>query len=317
VIEPVRDRYGAEAERSHLADWLELLALVGKPLDVGELADYLKDNNWTVRSRELIYEPQEEPTEDDQDGGAGITPPEEVGDQILAVCERRLAILGTELYPFELEQRVPTLTAPQTAAHQPYLALLAITAAHHYDVECDQVPEQVFEGLVAEAMEARGLETCDLGTVGRRVNDFRETVRRAGDKIQLVANPEAAPSRTWANDEGVDTISHLSWGDMRPGHWLYIGQATVGNSGSWERKIMEPAPEQWQDFMASLMPALAYLAIPHHIEDQQIQYLTKKRRRLVLDRLRLARHLQAPAAGSPADLVIRAVAEAGVYDPRT
>jgi hypothetical protein len=232
------------------------------------------------------------------------------------VCERRQAILG-DGYPFELDRRVPTLRDPQTPEHRPYLALLAITAAHHYEVESDHVPEHVFETLVAEAMGSRGLDTCSLGTVGREVTDFRETVRRAGVAIKLPANADAAPSRTWANDERIDTISHLSWGDLRPGHWLFIGQATVGASGSWETKMMEPAPEQWQEFMGSWMPASAYLAIPHHIEDQHIQYLTQKRRRLVLDRLRLARHVPAPVAGSPADQLIRDVTDAGVYDPRT
>lgn len=317
VIEPVPDRYGPEAERSHLADWLELLALVHTPLDAGELADYLKDNNWTVRSRELFHDVGiEEPTEDDQDGGSGVTPPEDVAGQILAVCELRRGLLGKDLYPFTLERRTPTLIEPPRDEHRPYLALLAITAAHHYDVQCNEVPELVFEALVAEAMRARGLVTCDLGATGRKVNDFREAVLKAGAEIELVANASAAPSRTWANDEGIDTISHLSWGDVRPGHWLYIGQATVGASNTWETKIQEPGPEQWQDFMASWIVATPYLAVPHHAEDEHLHYLTGKRRRLVLDRLRLVRHLQPPEDGSPADRVLQGVTGAGVYDPR-
>jgi hypothetical protein len=300
-----------------LADWLELLALTGDPLGADKLADHLKDTNWTVRSRELFYEPGvDEPTEDDQEGGAGVSPPEEVADQVLSIAESRQAALGQGLYPFKLEGNALSAIEPLLDSHRPYLVLLAITAAHHYDVSCTHVPERVFESLVAEAMRSRGLATCDLGATGRAARDFRETVRLAGHEVRVLPDEAGAPSRRWANDEGVDTVSHMSWGDTRPGHWLYIGQVTVGASNTWPMKIMQPAPAQWRGFMASMIEPVGYLAVPHHVEEEHLHYLTYKHSRLVLDRLRLVRHLPPPDVGSPADAVLVAVRNAGVYDPR-
>lgn len=201
MIQPRRDGYGPEAERSHLADWLELLALAGSPLGAAKLADHLKDTTWTVRSRELFYEPGlAEPTEDDQEGGAGVSPPDEVADQVASIIESRRAALGPALYPFKMDGNAVVAIDPSVHTHRPYLALLAITAAHHYAVECTQVPEQVFESLVAEAMRSRGLATCDLGTTGRNAGDFRETVRLAGVDVLVLPDEDGAPSRKWANE---------------------------------------------------------------------------------------------------------------------
>jgi hypothetical protein len=315
VIEPSKDAYGPDAERSHLADWLELLALAGQPLAEAELADHLRDTNWTVRSRELYHSPEgdAEPSEDQQDGGAGVSPPVEAAGDVVGILESRAYALG-DRYPFGFDGRALTAMDPVEEHHRPYLALLAITVAHHYEVDGGHRPERVFEGVVAAVLRARGLVTCDFGAVTRSAADFREAVKVAAHEVRTVPNEEAAPSRECASDEGVDTISHLDWGDLRPGHWLWIGQATLGKSNTWHRKILEPRVAQWRALLGSELDPIGYLAVPHHVEEEQLHYLTSTNARLVLDRLRLCRYL--PEVTGPPASVLNAVLRTAVYDPR-
>lgn len=319
MIEPRKDAYGAEADTSHLADYLELLALAGTPLPQPNLADYLADLGWPVRSRELYYSPgeggpEEEPSEDDEEGGTDVPPSEEAAQRVFDLLSDRETLLGP-LYPFEIDGERLLLKTSIDDSHNAYLRLLAITVAHHYhdDVESDAAAEQVFESVVAEAMADRGLETCDMGAAGRDATDFREAVEVAGDAIRMAASPDAASSKENANEEGVDTVSHMHWGDRRPGHWVFIGQATCGKSDSWRRKIAEPKPPQWGKLMGSLVLPLAYLAVPHHVEDDQLLHLTEGDGRLVLDRLRLCRHISGGASAD--DELVEAVKDAGVFSP--
>jgi hypothetical protein len=315
VIEPEKDAYGAEADTSHLADYLELLALADRPLRRAELADYLADLKWTVRSRELYHQGVPvgggEPDEDELDGGTGVSPATEAADRVFEVLADRAELLG-DLYPFEVSGSELTRRAPD-ARHDVYIALLAITVAHHYEVATDEAPERVFEDVVAQVMSSRGLLTVDMAAAGRGSGDFRDAVRNAADGIGLVSAPDAAPSRTHANEEGVDTVSHLSWSDKRPGHWIFIGQATCGQSGTWQRKIQEPWPDQWQPMLGSSVTPWAYLAVPHHVETPQMSHLSVGTGRLVLDRLRLCRHVE--QLTSSQRQVIDAVLADGVYHP--
>ncbi len=316
MIEPRKDAYGAEADTSHLADYLELLTLADRPLRRPELADYLADLKWTVRSRELYHQgvpaATDEPDEDELDGGTGVSPAEEAANRVFELMADRAELLG-DSYPFEVSGSQLIRREAPDPRHDGYVALLAITVAHHYEVSTDAAPERVFEAVVAQAMGSRELLTVDMGDTGRASGNFREAVRSAGESIGLVAAPDAVTSRTQANEEGVDTLSHLSWGDTRPGHWIFIGQATCGQSGTWQRKIQEPWPEQWQPMLGSSVRPWAYLAVPHHVETPQMMHLSAGTGRLVLDRLRLCRHI---ARLTPSQQqVINAVLAEGAYHP--
>lgn len=317
MLRPEKDRYGPEADRSNLADYLELLALDGSPMSRGDLADFLRDANWTVRSRELYVNaggPEPEPGEDLQDGGVEMTPQERWAEEVFTICEARGTFLGSR-YPFSTgEDRLEC--RPFVCAHRAYLALLSITVAHHYELPTasSEAPERVFEELIGQVFENRGLLTCNLGALGRTGLNFRDRVLAAGHKIAVSATPEAAISRTHANDEKVDTISNLAWGDQRGGHWLYIGQATVGDSSTWQAKMMQPRPHQWQDLMSSVIVPTPYLAVPHHVEDAQLADLVRGDHRLVLDRMRIARYLRTITAGAGA--LIQKMRAEEPYDPR-
>ncbi|MFN8133009.1 MAG: hypothetical protein U0R70_15805, partial [Solirubrobacteraceae bacterium] len=215
MIEPRKDAYGAEADTTHLADYLELLALAGRPLRRANLSDFLGDNNWPVRSRELYHAagpgtPGAEPSEDELESGPGESPADEAAGRVFDLLAIREELLG-DRYPFVNDGVQLTVIDPRTSGHQLYLALLAITVAHHYGVAAPSAPEDAFEAVVAAAMGARGLDTVDMGLAGRTSTDFREAVRVAGESIGVLPAPGAAPSKRQANEEGVDTVSHLSW----------------------------------------------------------------------------------------------------------
>lgn len=317
MIEPRKDAYGREADTSHLADYLELLALAGRPLKRANLSDYLADNEWPVRSRELFHAagpelPGDEPPEDELESGPGPSPADEAAGRVFDLIADRATMLGA-LYPFVVGDVEVTVDDPLKEHHGAYLALLAITVAHHYEVAVPAPPEHAFEAAVAAAMTARGLLTVDMGHAGRDAGDFRAAVQSAGDAVGVLAAPEAAPTKEHANEEGVDTVSHLAWGDTRAGHWLFIGQATCAKSTQWRRKIAEPKPAQWGKLLGSVVPPIAYLAVPHHVEDHQMLHLSDGDGRLVLDRVRLCRHL--PTLTDDQQTILDAVRAEDVFHP--
>lgn len=315
MIAPLKDAYGPEADRSNLADYLELLALTMKPLREAEFADFLKDRKWFVRSRELFQlgdVDRDEPSEDEDDGGVGPAPSEEAAADIFELLALRQQALA-DRYPFVLTDTQLELRGDLGDEHMPYLALLAITVGHHNDLDCGLAPERVFEECVAEVMSQRGLLTVDTGAAGRGPGSFDDLVSSVGESLGLISAPSAAPHRTHANEEGVDTVSHLSWDDQRAGHWVFIGQATCARSNEWGGKIEEPRPEQWGPMLTCVVPPIAYLAVPHHIEDAQLTTLSSNHGRLVLDRLRLSRHLGMPSEHQAT--MIDAIRAADVYHP--
>jgi len=315
VITPLKDAYGPEADRSNVADYLELLALAGTPLRRAELADFLNEVDWVVRSRELYQLGEagsDEPSEDEDEGGAGAAPSDLAASDVFELLALRAEALD-QRYPFVLTATRLEARDALADEHLPYLTLLAITVAHHHRVDTHVAPERVFETCVAQAMSARGLRTVDTGALGRGAGRFGELVVSVGEAVGLIGDPGRAIYRTHANEEGVDTVSHLSWGDLRAGHWVFIGQATCAKSNEWARKIEEPRPEQWGDLITCVVPPIGYLAVPHHVEDEQIMYLSRNHRRLVLDRLRLSRHLGQPSAQQVA--VLDAVRSADVFHP--
>ncbi len=297
TIEPRADAYGKEADGSALADYVELLALTDQSITQADLADLIADNDWKVRSRELFQAippagngDEEEPAEDSIDRDLQDHPSVEASRRVFDILNERASLLG-EGYPFYMNGARLEVRPSLASSHDRYLCLLATTVAHSYNVPTSTNPRELFEGIVAQSLAARLVLTVNMGAIGRQEADFARALYIAAGRLELQAAPDAAPRRTHANEAGVDTVSHLHWGDLRPGHWLLIGQATCGKSETWPRKIMEPTPDSWGPWMGSLVPPIPYLAVPHHVEAHHLFHLTSTHRRLVLDRLRLCPHL--------------------------
>ena len=139
-------------------------------------------------------------------------------------------------------------------------------------------------------MQARGLCSVGLAALRRECGRFEEALTAACQEIGLVAAPDAVARRRGAHDEGVDVLCHLGWErDLRPGSWGFVGQVTVARSDSWSRKIKEPRPGSWRGRLGTRVPPLPFLAVPHHVERQTMEWLTGEGPAIVLDRLRLVR----------------------------
>ncbi len=296
TIEPRADAYGKEADGSALADYIELLALDSQSLTQADLADLIADNDWKVRSRELfqaippVEDSGDEPPEDSVDRDLQEHPAAEASRRVFDIIHERATLLGSD-YPFQMNGARLERRSSRESCHDRYLCLLATTVAHAYSVPTAISPRNLFEAIVAQSLATRFVLTVNMGEIGREEGDFARALELAANQLELQAAPDAAPRRTHANEAGVDTLSHLHWRDLRPGHWVLIGQATCGKSETWARKVMEPTPDTWGPWMGSLVPPIPYLAVPHHVESHHLFQLTSTYRRLILDRLRLCPHL--------------------------
>lgn len=151
-------------------------------------------------------------------------------------------------------------------------------------------PDDALEAIVARTLENRGLRVSRMGLHDRAKLSFVEAVVKGGRLLGLEPMPDPLPRKTSAKDAGVDTLAGLTWMDgRRGGQWLFIGQATVGQSGTWERKLSDPIPGIWADYMQEPLDPQAFLAVPHHVDGDHLEHLTKSRRGLILDLFVFAR----------------------------
>ena len=289
ISSPEHDTYGPYAQASLLADYAELLALKGRPVRRATVADFLADNEggWNL---ELI-----QPSENDR--------PDEQADDLaerVEVADDRASIVFEQLhercealaerYPFRISGEQVSLAPGVDRESNPYVAVLALTVAHAFGVVPPSLPRKLFEETVTGVLQARGLCSVGFAVLQRKGGSFEEALTAACQEIGLKAAPNVVARRKKARDEGVDVLCHLGWErDLRPGSWGFIGQVTVAKSDSWNRKIKEPSPGSWRGRLGTRVPPLPFLAVPHHVERQTMEWLTGEGPAIVLDRLRLVR----------------------------
>ena len=262
VIEPNIDRYGKYARSSALADYLELAALAGKRITRDRLEDLIEENEWARRPKRQYYTPNQEPD------------PAAWSDSVFSVVADRRAAL-VDRYPFEERGRaVRVVDAALDRGASEYLAVLAITVVHAWGLPAPVDPEEVLEELVAGVLENLGLAVSRMGTLDREAGGFRETLKAGGTALGLRPSPDPRPVSRRAKDAGVDTLGGVVWRDgRRAGQWLFLGQATVAQSHEWERKLSEPQPPRWARYLQEPLLPQAFLAVPHHVEDDHMDDL--------------------------------------------
>lgn len=293
-IQPTIDAYGRYARASNLADHLELLCLLDEGLNRNGLADVISDRAWIAKMEELFDIPKPPPRgefEDPSEEEAAATADEPgtvQADRVFDVLGERAELLG-EHYPFEIGEELE-LRDGVDPRNSPYVALLAITLAHAHKLEVAHDPTQLLEEAVVTALRLRGLKAVDVAAAGREGGGFPETAKRAAVAVGLQAAPETVITMVNANDEKVDSLAHFPWGDLRPGAWTFLGQATCGESDTWSKKMAEPSDETWRLMLKVGVAPFAFLAVPHHVELHQLAKMVQDQKRLVLDRLRLARY---------------------------
>ena len=285
IAAPELNTYGPYARASLLADYVELLALKGQPVKRAILADFLADNGWNL---ELIQSSESDRLDgDSSDLSEQLDEAHEVASVVFRQIDERHEVLA-ERYPFEVTDDVIAHDSRVDFEENAYVAVLALTIAHAFGVSSMHRPDEMFERIVLKVLQARGLSSTGVAVHRREGSSFEAALRIACEEVGLKADPDAAPRRARAHDEGVDILCHIGWEeDLRPGTWGFIGQVTVGRSDSWERKIKEPSPEQWKLFAGTWVPPSPFLAVPHHVERPTMELLTSKSGAVVLDRLRL------------------------------
>lgn len=302
------DTYGQYARASLLADYVELLALKRKGHEVGRsiVADFLYDNDWNLELIDLPADGQPDAgpatSLSEVSDGAGSAA-SIVFDQLM---ERHDVLMGR--YPFEVSERGVSLRSDFDHESSSYVAALALTIAHAFDVLPLKEVAPLFERMVTAVLRRRGLRSVCLAEIRRSGRSFEDALTDACAEIGLKAVPNATPTLAHAHDEGVDVLCHLGWdgGKPRAGTWGFIGQATVGRSDTWFRKIKEPSRGPWARRIGTRVSPLPFLAVPHHVEQPTMEKLTVDADAVVLDRLRLVRFKE-DIDGDEQD-VIRAVA---------
>ncbi len=281
TLSPDVDVYGKYARVSALADYVELLALKERPISEAQLSDLIEENDWSIEesiSRAGVIAP-----------AAADDDPGEEADRIFTLIREREDLLGA-LYPFEIRRSRVCLRAGFAINTSAYIALLAITMVHAYAIDCLAVPYRVFEDTVAGVAASRGLLTANVGAVAMHAASFEAALDQVAGMVGLKAFFGAAPTYTYAQDEKVDTLCHLTWGDTRPGAWTMVGQATCAKSEAWNQKICEPRPPTWAKLLGVSLFPQAFLAVPHHVGRPMLEKLVSDHVRLVLDRPRLAKY---------------------------
>lgn len=267
--------YGRFARASAVADYFEFsLWVAGKlaPVRVAKLQDMLAD-----ASIEVPESPYSDPS--GADGGADSV------SRVLDTMRERNRILGNK-YPFQVADDQIKISRLQ-ASHDPYLALLALTLAHAHDLSTTDKPERIFENIVTRVWKERGWLSYAFGTS----RNFQLALQRAAKELHLQATLDNVVISRHSNDENVDTLSHYSWDDDRPGVQVVLSQATVGRSETWLDKFKEPSPRTWGLLLPDVNTPRVCLAVPHHVEPQHFRSLVQDVDGLVIDRLRIANFL--------------------------
>lgn len=269
-----RDAYGAYARHSAIADYVELVVLKRGELREVDLARSLEKDG--IDLGPSVFE-RPVPGEDDSDEYR------RTARRVFALFEERSRVLGRR-YPLRLSNG--GLQRGRKQRDGLYLTLLAMTVAHAHKIPVPQDTEKMFERLVARCIRRNKARAATMGT--SKGGAFGARLDAACAEVGLLAVPDGAIVSRAAQDENVDTLVHFDLGDNRSGRWTAIGQATIGSSETWARKIMEPSPHTWKRLIGEWLAPAVFLAVPHHVERIYWDKMLQDHRRLLMDRLRLA-----------------------------
>ena len=290
------DSYGNDARVSATADFVELLVLGGRSITLADLADFLSDSQVRRLGRTRlevgpgIFEDDADVEDEILDGDDAQGAAREVARSVLNLLDQRSRLLKDK-YPFLIEGGTSISKQPAAdVAHDPYVALLALTTAHAYHIETGVKVTDAFEETVARAMKARIPRSVPFSTVRRSIG-FKPALKHVDSELLLSTTTDGVVLSTAINDGGADTLAHLDWGDTRVGRWTFVGQVTCGRSDSWEVKANQANRGTWHQVLGDILKPNPFLAVPHHVEDLVLRRLVTDTQVIVLDRLRLTPYL--------------------------
>lgn len=281
------DLQGADLRHSCLADHLEFQAIIGgSSFSEKELADRIENSSWLrILSPRLSTDPAI--NHDKLSLGDYQDKCLDVAQQIFGLIDQRQQILG-DAYPFERKNFSKIHLKHEEGS---YLWLLALSLAHGHNLALSEFPHRSFETAVTAAINGVGMDAFNIGTATG--GSFDETLGQIqGHFSCLAATPDNVRRSLSANDGGGDTIAMLPIeNDVRHGHWIFVGQSTVGKSDSWCKKIHEVKTEMWRNSFADRVIAIPFFATPYHVSDHYLQLLVNNEQRCIWDRLRLCQFL--------------------------
>lgn len=288
TIEPNIDAYGRRARASALADFVEAAALAGLRITRAALEDLVSENEWVSR-----------PTRQSWTVGDPREDPATWAEATFELLAERETLLGSH-YPFSQSGQALVVTSKSFDPRQSgYVSLLAVTMVHAWSIPTGVSPEAALEAIVVAVLRMRGMSAVGIGATERQ-SGFVAALQSGAAALGLRASDDPRPRSRWAKDAGVDTLAGVVWGDGRQaGEWIMIGQATVGSSNAWRAKLLEPDPAIWAKYLNEPLFPQAFLAVPHHAEQEALSDLTASQRGLVLDRLRL---IPAKPANTPEEI---------------
>jgi len=301
------DKYGSKGRLGALADYWEVCAIAGLRLSRSDIGDAVRDNGWANLEVDRLQTPLDAT---ELSMGAEQDRSVRTAGRVLDLILQRSNVLG-DGYPFALSRQSLQLKPRYDLRSSHYVALLAMTVVHAWDLDSGVDPELTFERYVERALSAFGVPSHGMGTAARDVASFPDRLHAAASALGLRADPDAAIRSRFAQDEGVDVLATLLWRDSRVGQWTWIGQATCAGSEQWKSKINDPSPKQWERFLLESLRPIPFLAVPHHIETREFEYLIERGKgATVLDRLRLC--MATPGLVADELRIVEAMIGAGV-----
>lgn len=286
-IEPIIDKYGTFARSSFFADYLEVVAFRSGRVKLSSMRDMIVDTYPSVK--QILRPPGEEELTEEWSPGR-------LADEAWTCILERADLLGDK-YPFTIQREVLTFDYELDPLESPYLSLLAITVSHAFKLMRSNFVEHLLEDVVGDSMENVGFRVGRTGPLSRENDlDFVSTMKAVSGAIDVPVNASATTRRANANDEDVDLVAHLDWNSARVGRWLFVGQVTCAVSDSWRLKAQEPAVNDWQKFFGEARPPIAFLAVPHHVDDLVFRYVAGVDVH-ILDRPRIVSNLNVNTQG--------------------
>ena len=282
AVGPNVDAYGSYARAGALADYLEVHALHGRGITAAELEDIATEQGWSHKERRMIL------VEEDNPGSDAA----QWSEMAFGAIDARMDILG-DGYPFRISAGALVYVGESDPRDNQYVALLALSVVHAWDLVRTVEPTVVLEDVVRRVLESRGLSAADMGTGDRQGLSFEQNLLSQGRACGLSPTENPRPRAAHAKDAGVDTLGTMIWPDRRQGQWVFIGQATCGSSVTWRRKLKEPERETWREYLQEALRPQSFLAVPHHIDQRQWTFLMQPKIGVLLDRLRMS-----PSKGS-------------------
>ena len=253
--------------------------------------------------------PSVDDLDDDAPFGVVVEEENDRAEQVANAAFNELGLrqdyLGS-MYPFDVGT---VLRASSLAVASPYTFLLALTHLTNADGPAVENGPSLFEQVSRSALvQYLGGSTrvgfCDFGWPRRDgPSAFHDALIDLCQRMGEGTAPKQTSSATrWIKDAKLDLVAWVSFGDARTNQLSVFGQCTTANR--WEGKIDELQPQdfcqRWLKEAPAMSPVAAFF-VPQHVADSVWRKVAIGERRILFDRLRIAKLL----ADLDADLAAR------------